>query len=161
MTAKKWVERLSLMPHPEGGFFREIYRSEDTFMLSSGPEGEPSPRSMSTAIYFLLCKGNHSRFHRLKSDEVWHHYDGAAVALHSITPEGDLKTVLLGKEEEMTVVPQIVMPKGTWFAAEVANDGDYALVGCTVAPGFDFLDFELADHSFYEMYPFDTVRRLL
>jgi len=161
MTAKKWIERLSLLPHPEGGFFKEIYRAEETFMLNSGSEGKRSPRSMSTAIYLLLCKGNHSRFHRLKFDEVWHHYDGAAVALHSITPDGDLKTEFLGKQEDMEAVPQIVMPKGTWFAAEVTGEGEYALVGCTVAPGFDFLDFELADHSLYEMYPFETVRRLL
>ena len=100
-------------------------------------------RSLSTAIYFLLEQDHFSAFHRIRSDELWHHYDGSAADVHIIGPGGDYRRLMLGCGAGRQ--PQAVVPAGNWFAAEVAGDGAFALLGCTVAPGFDFADFELAD----------------
>lgn len=139
------VKELDLVAHPEGGFYRETFRSDQS---SVPPEqlGISTERNLSTAIYFLLTKGNFSAFHRIKQDEVWHHYLGDAIAIHCISPEGDYEKLLLGKDFENGELPQHVVQGGTWFASETL--GDYSLAGCTVAPGFDFADFEMAKRSF-------------
>ena len=135
-TAQDWIAALPLIPHPEGGYYRETYRSPMAVALP-GFSGE---RAVSTAIYFLLPAGEVSAFHRIKSDELWHFYTGQLLTIHGIDPAGGYSTIELGPGQ-----PQAVVPAGSWFGATV--DSGYALVGCTVAPGFDFSDFELASRS--------------
>lgn len=136
-----WIEKLGLEPHPEGGYFKETYRSEDLVNF----DGYISARNISTAIYFMITKGNFSAFHRIKSDELWHYYEGSPISIYCISPDGKLEVIELGLDLEKGEKPQAMVPGGTWFASCLADDGDYALAGCTVAPGFDFVDFELAD----------------
>jgi len=137
--AKYWIEKLRLEPHPEGGYFRQTYKSN---RVITHPQF-PGARSASTAIYFLLEGKNFSAFHRLRSDELWHFYTGAPVAVHVISPEGNYSKILLGSNPEAGEVFQAVVPAGHWFASHVADWKSWALVGCTVAPGFDFADFEM------------------
>ena len=132
------VRRFALAPHPEGGFFRETFRSTARFALPD----YPSERAASTAIYFLLAAGTFSAFHRVRSDEAWHHYDGAPLELQMIDDEGHVSVVLLGRDFEAGQVPQAVVPRDVWQAARPVGDR-HAFVGCTVAPGFDFADFEM------------------
>ena len=131
------VATLGLAPHPEGGFFRETWRS--TTLLHALPRG---PRAASTAIYFLLPAGTFSAFHRVASDEAWHHYDGVPLDLHMIDDHGAHSVVALGGNLRQGERPQHVVPAGVWQAAVPRGDR-YALAGCTVAPGFDFEDFEM------------------
>lgn len=131
-----------MMPHPEGGFYKETYRSVleiEGDVFSNGMTGN---RSCSTAILFLLVQDSFSAFHRIKSDEVWHFYDGDSVEIHVIEPNGNYQLIRLGKNVLGNEVFQAVVPAGAWFASK--TEGEYSLVGCTVAPGFDFADFELA-----------------
>ncbi len=142
MTAADWIETLGLEPHPEGGFFRETYRSQRLL-------GGRTP--VSTAIYFLLRKQDVSAFHRIASDEMWHLYAATPLTrlrVWRITAEGQLGTFLLGSEPARNEVFQDVVPAGDWFGAEVetlgGEDDAYVLVGCTVSPGFTYDTFELA-----------------
>jgi predicted cupin superfamily sugar epimerase len=145
------VDRLDLLPHPEGGYYKETYRS-DLSQLPPGALAIKEKRNLSTAIYFLLTKGNFSAFHRIKQDELWHHYMGHAIAVHTISPEGKYYKLLLGKDLAKGELPQHVVKGGTWFASE--SLGDYSLAGCTVAPGFDFSDFELPPRDLLlELFP--------
>ena len=137
------IDHLGLLPHPEGGFFRETYRSGGTSEVIL-PNKELVSRNHSTAIYFLLTRGNFSAFHRIASDEVWHFYEGDPIAVHCLDPDGNYRRLELGNKVAGKQQPQHVVTAGTWFASEVIDGGDYGLVGCTVAPGFDFADFELA-----------------
>ena len=140
------VEKLRLIPHPEGGYYNEIYRSSEKIESQSLPERFGSSRNFSTSIYYLLEGEQVSMFHRLKSDELWHHYKGSAILLHCF--ENDRYTLVrLGDNLDLGQVPQFAVEAGTWFAAEVENKNSYSLAGCTVAPGFDFSDFELAERS--------------
>ncbi len=132
------VNHLHLEPHPEGGYYAETYRSGLQVHTSVGL------RSASTAIYFLLTDGNFSAFHRIKSDECWHHYEGDTVNIHVLHPNGGYELIKLGKDVEAGELQQAVVPAEAWFASESTGQLGYALVGCTVAPGFDFADFELA-----------------
>ncbi len=134
-TAKDWIEKLGLQPHPEGGYFVETYRAV-------APKGE---RAASTGIYFLIETGNVSNFHRIDADEMWHFYAGDGLNVHMISPDGAYSVYRLGAGEDQ--VFQAVVPAGYWFGAEVSDGGAYALVGCTVAPGFEFEGFELADRA--------------
>jgi uncharacterized protein len=136
MTADDLVRRLALVPHPEGGFYRETYRATT---LVDTPRG---PRAASTAIYFLVTPGSFSALHRIASDEVWHFYAGDPLDVVSIDPHGVRHDVRLGAD-----VPQAVVPAGAWFGSRLAPGGRFALVGCTVAPGFDFADFELGERA--------------
>lgn len=139
MTVEALVRRLGLAPHPEGGFYRETFRSP---VVVQTPRG---PRAASTAIWFLLPGGAFSAWHRVASEEVWHHYDGDPVTLHTLSPEGDYRAEVLGHDVDAGQAPQRVVPAGTWQAASC--EGAFALCGCTVAPGFEFSDFELADRA--------------
>ncbi|HEX9078504.1 MAG TPA: cupin domain-containing protein [Desulfuromonadaceae bacterium] len=143
-TAAYWIDRLSLVRHPEGGWFRETYRAAETIPAAGLPCRYPGERPFSTAILFLLESGDVSALHRLKSDEVWHFHDGAPLKVHVITPEGSGREILLGRNPDDGEQFQAVVPAGCWFGAEPAGSGGFSLVGCTVAPGFDFSDFELA-----------------
>ena len=138
-----WVEKLNLLPHPEGGFYKETYRSE----VQGKFNGFDGNRNVATGIYFLLTQGNFSAFHKIKSDEMWHFYAGDALEIYWFSPQGGLHVINLGLDGEKGQFPQAVVPAHCWFASRVAHGGDYALVGCTVAPGFDFEDFELANRS--------------
>lgn len=147
--ASYWIHKLQLIPHPEGGYFKENYRSLDVIQQSKGFQ---SLRNISTAIYYLLEKGDFSCFHRIQSDELWHHYEGGAVHIYYV--KGDkIITLKLGKDLSKGQLPMHVVPKNTWFASEPANGTDYALMACTVAPGFDFADFEMANKSDFQSSP--------
>ncbi len=142
-TARDWIQQLALKPHPEGGFFRETYRS---FGQVSGAALTPSrkgPRAFSTAIYFLLKKRQVSRFHRILSDEIWHFYYGDPLRIHFLFPDGNYAFQDLGVSSRQSSF-QVIVPAGVWFGASLHSGSRYALLGCTVAPGFDFSDFEMA-----------------
>jgi hypothetical protein len=135
---------LQLEPHPEGGYFRQTYRSDVVIARQGLPVGFSGARAVSTAIYFLLEGENFSAFHRLRSDEIWHFYVGKPLVVHVIDAEGKYSRILLGDNPEAGQVLQAVVRAGCWFASHVADRKGFAVVGCTVAPGFDFADFEMA-----------------
>jgi predicted cupin superfamily sugar epimerase len=144
--ARLLIEQLQLEPHPEGGWFRETYRSPGEIPAAALPEGYTGGRAFSTAVYFLLAGEEFSAFHRIRSDELWHFHAGSDLLVHVLSPGGDCRVVTLGDARGRAgVCFQAAVPAGTWFAAELRDKAGYALVGCTVAPGFDFRDFELAD----------------
>ena len=142
MTASEWIQRLALAPHPEGGHYRESYRAAEQVPRQALPERFKGGRAFSTAIYFLLAHPDFSAFHRILADELWHFYDGSPVCIHTLDESGTLKTAKLGIAAG--AVPQVAVPAGCWFAAELERPGTWALAGCTVSPGFDFADFTLA-----------------
>jgi predicted cupin superfamily sugar epimerase len=147
-----WIRKLGLEPHPEGGYYRQTYRAD--LVLEGLPRQFSGPRAASTAIYFLLEGENFSAFHRLRSDEVWHFYLGATVTVQVIEADGRYVQVQLGSDPEAGEVLQAVVKAGCWFASQIKDGGAFALVGCTVAPGFDFEDFELAERDrLVELYP--------
>ena len=141
--AKYWIEQLQLNRHPEGGYFREIYRSNEFVNKKSLPNRYSSFRSFYTSIYFLLESHEFSAFHRLKSDEIWHFYTGSPITILAISPAGSLSESLLGNEPKNGERLQLLIPKGYWFSALIRKPNSFALAGCSVAPGFDFDDFEL------------------
>jgi uncharacterized protein len=152
--AKYWIENLRLEAHPEGGYFRQTYKADLTLAQSALPGGFTGARAASTAIYFLLEGENFSAFHRLRSDEVWHFYDGAPLVVHVIEPEGIVSRILLGRDVDAGQTLQAVVKAGCWFASHVADWSSFALVGCTVAPGFEFDDFETGRREeLMERYP--------
>ena len=141
--ANFWIAHLGLNKHPEGGWFKEVFRSDEILSKKSLPARYTSFRAISTSIYYLLKGDEHSSFHRLKSDEIWHFYGGAPVNVYIISPLGKLTINSCGPFAEEGNVFQLLIPKGSWFAAKVTDLSSYTLLGCTVAPGFDFEDFEL------------------
>ncbi len=144
ITAKILVEKYNLSPHPEGGYFKEHYRSLETIPKAYLPKRFNGERSYSTAIYFLLEQGNFSAFHKIKSDECWHFYAGEALWIYVIHLNGKLEIIKLGSDILNGEQFQAVVPAESWFASEPSPGATYSFVGCTVAPGFDFNDFELA-----------------
>lgn len=138
------IQKLELQPHPEGGYFKETYRSDDIISKSCLPDVFESERNYSTGIYYLLKSDDFSAFHKINQDEMWHFYLGDTIELTMISEDGVLTTVHIGNDILLDQVPQIVVPKNYWFAARVIKSNSFALVGCTVAPGFDFKDFILA-----------------
>jgi uncharacterized protein len=143
MEAAGWIERLKLAPHPEGGFFRETYRCAEMISGENLPDRFIGDRAFSTAIYFLLRGGEFSALHRIRQDEVWHFYDGCALKLTTIAPDGTLDVVRLGRDAQAGEVLQAVVPAGWLFGSRPSDPHSYSLMGCTVAPGFDFADFEM------------------
>jgi hypothetical protein len=137
------MEKLGLERHPEGGYFRQTYRADVEIAQAALPARFTGPRRASTAIYFLLEAGDFSAFHRLRSDEVWHFYAGSPLIVHVIEPAGAYSRIDLGSGTDNREVFQCVVRAGCWFGSELVEGGSYALVGCTVAPGFDFEDFEM------------------
>ncbi len=146
MTADQLIRLLRLAPHPEGGFFRETYRAQGTIARNALPNGFGGDRVFSTSIYYLLQAGQVSMLHRIKSDELWHFHMGDALEVIDITVDGALTTTVLGHDVADGNTLQSVVPAGRWFGARLARPAKdaFALVGCTVAPGFDFADFEIA-----------------
>jgi predicted cupin superfamily sugar epimerase len=141
--AEAWARRLDLKPHPEGGYYREVYRSDETIAWPALPSRFPGARPFSTSIYFLLATGQASRLHRLRSDEIWHLYEGGPAVLHILDPEWGYRRLVLGRDPGRLEAHQHVLRAGWWFGAELAPEASYVLAGCTLAPGFDFTDFEL------------------
>lgn len=153
-NADYWITKLDLQPHPEGGHFRETYRSGEVVLKHALPKRFKGDRAFSTCIYFLLNKKEYSAFHAIQQDEVWHFYEGSSLTIHIIDPNGEYSAVDLGRDIENGENFQAVVRGGCWFAAALKNTKTYALVGCTVAPGFDFSDFEMADRNrLVELYP--------
>ncbi len=153
-TAQALIEKLGLEAHPEGGFFKETYRSAGVISQSDLGGDYTGSRNYSTAIYFMLTSDAFSAFHRIRQDEFWFFHQGAPITFHTITAEGDYTVQTIGNEIDKGHVPQLVVKGGDWFAAEIQDDNEFALVSCTVSPGFDFADFELATKKeLTELYP--------
>lgn len=153
-AVNRLIRQFDLRPHPEGGYYRETYRCEERVQrLQSGRE-----RSASTAIYYLLSGNAYSAWHRIRSDELWHFYAGCPLNIHVLDDAGQLRTLRLGNAlEEPDTVFQAVVPARCWFAAERIDRQSYSFVGCTVAPGFEFSEFDLADTAQLQMqYPQHT-----
>lgn len=140
--ARDWIRALDLQRHPEGGYFAEVYRAIGVIpgrvLLEHGGD-----RPYLTSIYFMLPPGDLSRLHRLKSDEIWYHHCGGSLSIHQIDPQGSHSVFRLGNNLAAGDSLQVIIKAGCWFGAVVDGDQE-ALVGCAVAPGFDFADFELA-----------------
>lgn len=149
--AAYWIEHLNLAPHPEGGFYRETYRAAEYIPAKALPARFDGDRSFSTGIYFLLRAEDRSRLHRIQSDEMWHFYAGTSLSVY-VLHNGELSIHVLGQDLAQGEQLQVVVPAGAWFGARVNTTG-YVLAGCTVAPGFDFADFEMADHTLLQNFP--------
>ena len=139
MSSQEYVKKLKMLPHPEGGYYKENFRSEKTFQF----EGIEEERSICTSIYFLLEKGQTSSLHRIKSDEIWYFHDGQTLEIIELDSNGNETITRLGKDILNGEVLQHVVPAGIWFGARLAAHSEFCLVGCQVSPGFDFKDFEL------------------
>lgn len=146
---EKWVRRLNLAAHPEGGYYRETYRAAESIPAGALPPRYIGSRSFATAILFLLPAGQASRWHRLQSDETWHFYAGVPLWLYVLTAAGEFTRHTLGQPrlDEENWLCQVTIPAGHWFGARPAAATGFSLAGCTVAPGFDFRDFTLADSA--------------
>lgn len=144
---QRLIEHLKLQPHPEGGYYSEIYRSPGLIPALALADTHSGYRRFMTSIYFMLVSGQVSKFHRLKSDEVWYYHSGSAISLHMIFPDGSYRRKILGNDLAAGQSYQVVVPAATWFGATVDQEDFYALLGCAVAPGFEFDDFELADRA--------------
>jgi predicted cupin superfamily sugar epimerase len=147
MTADDVIRLLNLQPHPvEGGFFRETYRSSATLPASALP-AHGAERNVSTAIYYLLKPGHVSELHVLPGDEVFHFYLGGPVRMLQLRPDGSGGEVLLGADIAAGQVPQLVVPGGVWQGTRLVGESGFALLGCTVAPGFDYADYKSASRA--------------
>jgi predicted cupin superfamily sugar epimerase len=144
LNEEYWIKKLRLEKHPEGGWFKEVYRAVEEIKKEYLHERYSGARHHSTSIYFLLTSGTFSAFHRIKSDELWHFYTGSPVTVYMIDDSGNYSEIKMGANGEDGEVFQCVIPKGVWFGAKVNAVDSFTLVGCTVAPGFHFDDFELA-----------------
>ncbi|MFM7710948.1 MAG: cupin domain-containing protein [Ferruginibacter sp.] len=146
-TASYFKEHYQMQAHPEGGWYRETYRSADCIRLVDQADHFPNNRNYATAIYFLLEHGQYSAFHKIKSDECWHFYAGDPLDVLMLDQSNGLTITKLGPHAEAGEVFQFVVPANTWFASRPSAGSSFSFVGCTVSPGFDFADFELADAS--------------
>jgi len=154
LTVQELVQLHGMQPHPEGGYYKETYRSGEAIAKDSLPERFAGDRSFSTAIYFLLEQGNFSAFHKIKSDECWHFYAGQTLEVYVIHHNRQLEIIKLGSDIANGETFQYVVPAECWFASRPAENAAFCFVGCTVAPGFDFADFELAKaNELIAIYP--------
>lgn len=145
MDVARLVKKLGLEKHPEGGYFKQTYSSGAVVNV----EGYDGPRNIATAIYYLLSGNEFSAFHRIKSDEIWHHYAGGPITFYTISHNRKLSKIKVGKD-----VPQAIIRAGTWFAATLNGKRSYCLLGCTMSPGFDYRDWELGKRDdLIMMYP--------
>ncbi len=143
LTAERIIELLGLEPHPEeGGFFAETWRSPERIRAEHLPERYNGHRRFGTAIYYLLTPDTYSALHRLKSDEVFHFYLGDPVDMLQLAPDGTGRVVRLGPDLETGMRPQVVVDRGVWQGACLVPGGAFALLGCTVKPGFEYEDYE-------------------
>ncbi|MFH0735742.1 MAG: cupin domain-containing protein [bacterium] len=154
ISAGEWIEKLDLTPHPEGGYFKEVYRSNEIINIQGLPQRYGGERNFGTSIYFMLKSGQKSYLHKLQSDETWHFYYGCSIKIYIITPDGKLRKIMLGNNIFNREVLQFTIPKNSWFGAKPKESDSYSLIGCSVYPGFDFADFELGDRSeLLKLYP--------
>ncbi len=148
------ITKLDLIPHPEGGFYKETYRSEGYIKKDSLSDVYSDKRNYSTCIYFVITSASFSAWHKIHQEEIWHFYLGSSITIHLISPEGEYSAVVLGNDISKGEVPQYVVKGEWWFAVTVNNENSFALTGCTVAPGFDFDDFILPSRSeLLELFP--------
>jgi uncharacterized protein len=157
------IEKLGLQPHPEGGFYRETYRSQETIPQTALPHRYREDRQIGTAIYYLLTKDTCSAMHRITSDEIFHFYLGDPVTMLQLEPEGKGKIVTLGSDILAAQLVQCIVPHDVWQGMFLKDGGSVALLGTTVAPGFDFSDFELGKRKYllalYDEYT-ELIKRL-
>lgn len=146
-TVDQLVKQFQLVPHPEGGYYRETYRSSEKIPQETLPKCFNGDRNYSTAIYFLIPKGKFSSLHRIQADEAWHFYLGGPITIVQISPEGKVEEVVMGQDVVNGQKVQHVVPAGYWFGAYLNPGSEYSFVGCTVAPGFDFADFEIGNRA--------------
>ncbi|MCS1350920.1 cupin domain-containing protein [Mechercharimyces sp. CAU 1602] len=149
-----WLEKLDLQPHPEGGYYRQTYRSSEWISDEEVSQSFTEKRMLATSIYFLLPHDEVSHFHRLKSDELWYYHTGSSLTIHVIDEEGMYKQIKLGPDLENGEVLQALVPKNKIFGSSVNGGKGFSIVGCMVTPGFDFQDFELFEREeLLELYP--------
>lgn len=154
MDAQFWIDKLNLQKHPEGGYYKETYRSLDRINQDQSLTRYDGSRNVSTAIYYLLSNEEFSAFHKLKSDEIFHFYSGTTLTVHIIDNQGKYQVFKLGQNPDKNEFLQLVIPHGSWFASHVSQPNSYSLIGCTVSPGFDFADFSLGDRTeLIKLYP--------
>jgi predicted cupin superfamily sugar epimerase len=163
-TARQVIDALALQPHPvEGGYFRETYRSVHRVPAGALPPGYTAERSVGTAIYYLITADNFSALHRLPTEEVFHFYLGSPVQMLQLFPDGTGRVVTLGSDVLAGQQPQVVVPAGVWQGSFIVPGGEFALLGATMAPGFDYADYEAGDRdqlaAAYPAYA-DLIRRL-
>lgn len=145
--ANYWIDKLEMEQHPEGGYYKRLYASGEIIQAAGLPKRFTSDRRLMSCIYFLLTSDSFSSFHKLQSDEIWNFYKGQAIRLTTINANGELKQELLGPDIDEGQASQIAVPANTWMAAEIVEDNGFALLGCTVAPGFEFDDWELGERK--------------
>ena len=143
MDAETIIRQLGLQPHPEGGFYRETYRSGETIAAAALPPRYGKDRSFSTAIYYLLTPDSFSSLHRLQSDELFHFHLGDPVTMLQLHEDGRGETITLGQDILAGQQLQVVVPRGVWQGMFLNDGGRFALLSTTVSPGFDFADFEV------------------
>ena len=147
-TADELIRKLGLTPHPkEGGYFRETYRAAETWPAAALPSRYQGQRSASTAIYYLLTPTTYSALHRLQTDEVFHFYLGDPVQMLQLWPDGSTRTLILGNDLKQGHLPQTVVPGGVWQGSFLLPGGAFALLGATMAPGFDYSDYVSGDRE--------------
>ena len=152
--AEYWIRTLMLEPHPEGGHFRRVYESATRIGGNALAPPRSGMRHAATGIYYLLQNSDRSRFHRLQSEELWHFYAGAGLTLHILPADGKLRQIRLGPDPDTGQAFQALVSPGAWFGATLDNPATFALVGCTVVPGFEYADFEFADReTLLRQYP--------
>lgn len=142
-----WIDRLSLQPHPEGGYWGPAFRADEQIRPAGLPERYRGVRELWSSIYFMVTEEGFSAFHRLQTDELWHFYTGDPLRLHLIHPDGRYESLVLGPDWEQEQVFQMLVRRETWFAAEVAEGGCFSLCGCTLSPGFAYADFALGQRD--------------
>ncbi|MDX1444680.1 cupin domain-containing protein [Lishizhenia sp.] len=142
------VATFQLEAHPEGGWFKELYRSVET---THTPQGT---RNLLTSIYFLLTSDNASNFHKIESDEIWYYHEGSSLTVHTLSEAGEYKALKVGNNLSAGEQPQVLVPKGLIFGSTVSEENSYSFVSCAVAPGFDFQDFKLySEEDLLARYP--------
>lgn len=147
MNAEYWIDKLDLQIHPEGGFYKEIYRSKEFVKNLSLPDRFDINHSFSTSIYFLLNQSQISALHKLRADEIWYFHKGSPLIIHVISPQGKYYKSVLGLDLDSGEKPQAVIPYNHWFCAELMDKSTYTLISCSVSPGFEFSDFELGSRK--------------
>lgn len=145
--ANYWIRQLELEPHPEGGFFKEVYRSPLEIYGKALPIGFQSSRRLMTSIYYLLRSDQVSKFHRLKSDEIWLYHAGSSAKIILLDKQGAKQTLNIGPRIEKSEKPQILIPAGSIFAASLTTPDSFGLFSCIVSPGFEFEDFEMIERD--------------
>ncbi len=143
-TAQELITQYKLQAHPEGGYYIQTYKSPEIIPAKALPDRFKADRNISTAIYFLLEGKQFSAFHRIQSDELWHFYSGSGLHIYVIYPDGRGEELKLGNDTANGYSFQQLVPAGCWFASKPVSENSFSFVGCTVSPGFDFDDFELA-----------------